>query len=240
MKKTVIDRRQTHMWSGGTQVENTATTTTPKARKPAKQKTQAESDAEKWWRDAVRFAEDAHNGETAYLSPKLTREEVWQKSDRWIYDRFDRLGKLVETGITTNQLAASVAKCSYIEHRNRTAYTYLPELWLRPGTLEYVRAVKRHGLLVVREQQIAFGRGFTDASGQHWCGFCSYRARLMNAGAALDYPGLQKLYSLAQLPDGSPVVGRENWLAFCQTASDVRIENAVQAAEAAVAVKQKA
>jgi hypothetical protein len=226
MKKQIVDKRQTHMWSGGEQ-----SVTATKTRKPAPQKTQVDADAEKWWRNATRFVEDAYYGETAYISPKLTREEVWQKSEQWIYDRFARLGKLVETGISTDQLVASIAKCQYVEHRNRTANKRLPELWLRPGTVEYVRHVKRHGLLAVREQQIAFGRGFDDVTGAHWCGFCSYRARLMNAGQALDFPDMSTLYSLASLPDGEPVSMRSRWLTFCQTAPHERIETAVQAAD---------
>jgi hypothetical protein len=229
--KKGVDQRQSNMWSGEEQPERGVIRTLPKKQKRGQQQTQESAESERWWRNATRFAENAWYGETAYLSPKLTREEVWQKSEQWIYDRFHRLGKLVETGISTDQLVASASNCQYVEHRNRSGSKHLPELWLRPGTVEYVRHVKRHGLQVVREQQIAFGRGFTDAIGSHWCGFCSFRARLINAGHALDFPDMSQLYSLPALPDDEPVVGQERWLAFCQTASDVRIETVTHAAE---------
>lgn len=107
-----------------------------------------------------------HYGATCYL-PEVSEREIWEKSAQWIYDRFDRLGKAVLTGISTKDMQASIARC-----QNKHTHLDLAWSWLRPGTRSYVSYVKHLGSLAeVKAAQLEFIEGF-DLGSRHWCGLC--------------------------------------------------------------------
>jgi hypothetical protein len=185
------------------------------------------SEEEKWWRTVTRNALDAEYGRSCWI-PQLTPEEIWEKSESWIYDRFERLGRTVQTGIRTEELLESVSHCLYTPHRERKGSEYLPELWLRPGTREYVHLVKRLGLCEVRAWQQAFLRGFDDVYGNHWCGLCHFRQRFMDAGRTMNYPDVSMLFVE---PETRGVEGYRGWLRLACTGRPVFIETLAMMAE---------
>lgn len=201
--------------------------TSEKPIKKSKEEVAREKARAEWWSKATQFAENAHYGATCYI-PALSEEQIWGKHENWIYDRFTRLGKAVQTGITTEQLIKSVSTCQYIPHRERTGLDHLPEIWLRPGTREYIHVVKRLGMSEVRAWQQAFLAGFDDLSGNHWCGLCSFRQRFMDAGFFLDYPDASTLYTSCET---CGVAGYEQWLALAQGVRHLVIETIVVSVE---------
>lgn len=91
--------------------------------------------------------------------------------------------------------------------------------WLEPGTNDWNKQVARVGARELLERRRVYLRGFTDCRGNHWCGQCSWRCRLINRGDQLDYPALDPVRLAA---------GYEAWLRYAQGEGVVAIEDAVR------------
>ena len=87
--------------------------------------------------------------------------------------------------------------------------------------------VRVSGLDEAMRRRQAFLDGFTDTRGNWWCGQCSWRARLIEAGEALGYPDM---HPLSAHPDTRERTGYANWLDMAQRGSAVLVETAARAA----------
>jgi hypothetical protein len=167
---------------------------------------------ERWWRKMIQESLKAEEATRCWIPP-LSTDEVWQHSVDWIYYRFERLQKQVHTGITTEQLHDSMKHCSY-QHPEKE----LPWFFLRPGTREYIAVVKRNSLAEMRMWQQAWLAGDHDARGNRWCGMCSQRYQMMNAGEACGYANAYSFYAEAETRE---VIGYDRWLDLAKHTSYV-------------------
>lgn len=189
-------------------------------------------DAERWrtWTLNAYDAVNGHDPDAGYLRwlKRLPLAKVLERKTEWIYDHYEHISDLLSTGISTEQLARSMARCRCIAHRS-CCEVLIPS-WLRPGTVEYIKLLKRSGLDETRSRQREFLSGFTDRRGNWWCGLCYWRQRCMDAAEMLSYIDAHSLYAV---PETRGVVGYVEWLALVGRSSDVLVGTLAAAAERA-------
>jgi hypothetical protein len=126
----------------------------------------------KWEAKARGQALDMFYDTFGWIPDSITASEIWDHEIGWIYGRFERLGSAVLTGISTDEMQASLQQC---ENRAQHTYHVLAWSWLRPGTREYVQYVKLHNLEYVRQAQEEFIEGYT-VGDKHYCTLCYMNA----------------------------------------------------------------
>jgi hypothetical protein len=112
------------------------------------------------------------------------------------------------------------------EPESRPCTSSLPHVgipgWLDPGTSDYYKQAARVGVQELLQRRRVYLNGFTDSRGNHWCGQCFWRCRLMDLGERLGYPALDGLRLAA---------GTVAWLRYAREVGVVRIEDAVRFVE---------
>ncbi|PZW23895.1 hypothetical protein EI42_04818 [Thermosporothrix hazakensis] len=101
------------------------------------------------------------------------------------------------------------------------ADSILPGRRYRSMYEERMSSLHRHhgailALEIMRTEQVAFLQGNNDVRGNHWCGHCLERAKLINLGDTLGFPALPCVQE-----------GYVSWKQFASTATDSRIFEAL-------------
>lgn len=91
--------------------------------------------------------------------------------------------------------------------------------WLEPGTTDWNKQAARVGVKELVQRRRVYLNGFTDSRGNHWCGQCFWRCRLIDLGEQLGYPAPDS-YHLA--------AGYDAWLHCAKEVGVVGIEDAVR------------
>src|SRR5260370_40644476 len=87
------------------------------------------------------------------------------------------------------------------EPESRPCTSSLPHVgipgWLDPGTSDWNKQATRVGVQELLQRRRVYLNGFTDSRGNHWCGQCFWRCRLVNLGEQLGYPALDLVHLAA-------------------------------------------